>query len=109
MITPEQEIKALRHALAEETAIVDRIWDLFGRPSYAELKGRTIYDLITEVQGHARKLETELDIEKQVSACLGRVAEDKDKDRIFFRDRLRAADALLSEIAHTLALPPPRL
>jgi restriction endonuclease len=35
---------------AEEKAIVDRIWDIFGRPSYESLHGKTIYDLITDLQ-----------------------------------------------------------
>src|SRR5229473_4803677 len=56
------EIAALRSRLAEETAIVDRIWDMLGRPSYEELKGRSIYDLIAaphktlaEIEALARK------------------------------------------------------
>lgn len=43
------EIERLERELAEETKIVDRIWDLFGRPSYEDLNGRTIYDLITDL------------------------------------------------------------
>jgi hypothetical protein len=34
--------------LADETAIVDRIWKLLGSPTYEELAGRSIYDLIKE-------------------------------------------------------------
>ena len=40
------ERESLERRLADETAIVDRIWDIYGRPSYKELAGRTIYDLI---------------------------------------------------------------
>lgn len=42
--------------LADEKAIVDRIWDMFGRPSYADLGGNSIYDLIAEVQDDSRQL-----------------------------------------------------
>jgi hypothetical protein len=52
-----EEIDRLETALAEsqqreaeEKAIVDRIWDIFGRPSYESLHGKTIYDLITDLQ-----------------------------------------------------------
>ena len=40
------EVAILRNALLLETGIVDRIWDQLGRPSFEELKGRSIYDLI---------------------------------------------------------------
>jgi hypothetical protein len=46
----EAEVSSLRSQLKEETAIVDRILDIFGRPSYEELKGRSIYDLILELK-----------------------------------------------------------
>ena len=49
--------EALTAERDEERGIVDRIWDLFGRPSYAELNGRSIYDLITALQARAESLE----------------------------------------------------
>ena len=45
-----KRIVELQQALIEETKIVDRIWDLFGRPTYKELAGRSIYDLISSLQ-----------------------------------------------------------
>lgn len=49
-ITPEQErerdIDHLRQLNKDAHAIIDRIWDVFGRPSYEDLAGRTIYDLV---------------------------------------------------------------
>jgi len=45
-----ERIAELEAALTSETAIVDRIWDLFGRPSYKELAGRSLYDLISGLQ-----------------------------------------------------------
>lgn len=47
------EIERLRAELAEEKAIVTRIWELLGNPSYEELKGRSIYDLIISLKEHA--------------------------------------------------------
>jgi hypothetical protein len=43
------EIERLTADLKREEAIVDRIWAIFGSPSYEELKGRSIYDLINNV------------------------------------------------------------
>ena len=40
----------LAAAYAAEYAIVDRIWKQLGSPSYEELNGRTIYDLIDELK-----------------------------------------------------------
>lgn len=39
----------------DETAIVNRIWDQLGNPSYKELNGRYIYDLIDELKAEARR------------------------------------------------------
>ena len=46
----ERERDVAHKELAEETKIVDRIWDMFGRPTYKELAGRSIYDLISGLQ-----------------------------------------------------------
>ena len=45
---------------ATERAIVSRIWVQLGSPTYAELKGRSIYDLIDEMKARAEKAEAEL-------------------------------------------------
>lgn len=52
-----EEITCIQASLAaaeaerdEERAIVSRIWNLLGSPTYEELKGRSIYDLIRELQ-----------------------------------------------------------
>lgn len=50
-------ILQLEADLREERAIVDRIWNMFGRPSYEELNGRTIYDLIADVQKRAAEMD----------------------------------------------------
>ena len=47
MNSVDDTIARLTARLAEETAIVDRIWDIYGRPTYAQLAGRSIYDLIS--------------------------------------------------------------
>ena len=42
----ENDIDIALRRLDEETAIVNRVWSLFGNPEYKELKGRSLYDLI---------------------------------------------------------------
>jgi hypothetical protein len=41
---------ALEQQLAEETGIVDRVWDQLGRRTYEQLAGRSIHDLIEELK-----------------------------------------------------------
>src|SRR5690349_4458951 len=56
-ITPEQErerdIDHLQQLNKDAHAVIDRIWDIFGRPSYEELAGRSIYDLVEAAQNDA--------------------------------------------------------
>lgn len=47
------ELAALQERYDEEVAIVNRIWAIFGTPSYEELEGRTIYDLVQAAQNQA--------------------------------------------------------
>ena len=47
----------LETELAAERAIVSRIWMQLGSPTYAELKGRSIYDLIDEIKTDRAELE----------------------------------------------------
>jgi hypothetical protein len=53
VIVDRAEYEALRAALAEERAIVDRIWRQLGSPTYEQLAGRSIYDLIDELKQRA--------------------------------------------------------
>lgn len=46
----EEARDSAQRALEEERAIVDRIWDIFGRPDYKSLNGKTIYDLVAALQ-----------------------------------------------------------
>lgn len=46
-------IRALIRDFKEEWSIVDRIWRQLGNPSYEELNGRSIYDLIGELKMRA--------------------------------------------------------
>lgn len=43
-----EHIRSLEAQLAEEKAIVNRIWEMFGNPSYPFLDGRSIYDLVQD-------------------------------------------------------------
>lgn len=49
----ESRAAELERDLKEERAIVDRIWSMLGRPSYESLKGRSIYDLIADLERDA--------------------------------------------------------
>ncbi len=41
-------IESLEAQLAEEKAIITRIWEMFGNPSYPFLDGRSIYDQVQD-------------------------------------------------------------
>jgi len=45
-----EQIENLEFNFKEEQKIVDRIWQILGSPSYESLKGRSIFDLITELR-----------------------------------------------------------
>lgn len=62
----QKEIERLTAELKEERAIVDRIWALFGTPSYEELKGRSIYDLISELQARVEALQGVYDAANEI-------------------------------------------
>jgi hypothetical protein len=47
---PCERLTNMARKHSEEAAIVSRIWEQFGNPSYAELAGRSIYDLIDELK-----------------------------------------------------------
>jgi hypothetical protein len=75
--TPRQdfrtaEIERLEARLAEETAIVNRIWDQLGWTTYGELAGRGIYDLIEELKHRAETAETDV---KALEAARGELNE----------------------------------
>lgn len=45
----QAKVRGLEAELAAERLIVAKIWEQLGSPSYDELKGRSIYDLIDEM------------------------------------------------------------
>ena len=47
--------------LADERAIVSRIWTQLGSPTYEQLKGRSIYDLISELKAELAAERARLD------------------------------------------------
>ena len=67
------EADALEAQLAEETAIVDRIWDIYGRPSYESLQGRSLYDLINADRARLAEAEARiarlLEITESCESC----------------------------------------
>jgi hypothetical protein len=44
----EAEIEHLKNLNKDAHAIIDRIWVILGMPSYEDLAGRTIYDLVED-------------------------------------------------------------
>ena len=52
----QQCAREAEQRVSEETAIVNRIWSMFGNPSFDSLKGRSIYDLIAELQAAERRV-----------------------------------------------------
>ena len=48
-------VRLLDAELRAEAAVIDRIWGMFGPPSFAELKGRGLYDLIADLQKDAER------------------------------------------------------
>jgi hypothetical protein len=55
------EIDRLEAELAEERGIVNRIWVLLGSPSYESLNGKSIYDLISNLQAELADCKNWLD------------------------------------------------
>lgn len=55
-----QERDSLRNGYKEEKAIVSRIWEYFGNPSYESLRGRSIIDLISAVHTERDSLRHKL-------------------------------------------------
>ncbi len=53
-------LAAERERFEEEHAIVDRIWKQLGFPTYEQLNGRSIYDLIDELKSGNAKLREAL-------------------------------------------------
>ena len=53
--------RTLERELATERAIVSRIWVQLGSPTYAQLKGRSIYDLIDEMKAELASERARLD------------------------------------------------
>lgn len=49
------EIEHLAGLRGDAHQIIDRIWGIFGRPSYAELAGRSIYSLVADAKADAER------------------------------------------------------
>ena len=69
----QEQLHASQQAIAAkdaESSIVDRIWKLFGPPTYEQLAGQSIYDLVqAEIDGHKRQI-------------LAREAAEAERDRL---------------------------
>ncbi len=75
-----KRLAELERDLAEETKIVDRIWDLFGRPDYKTLDGQSLYDLIqTEIDGN-RSAKAEVEALRKDKERLDWLADEYDPE-----------------------------
>lgn len=84
-------IEQLRTDLEEERAIVNRIWDMFGRPSYESLKGRSIYDLIAEAIEQQSRAASAADLLEALELLIPAVT----KTELFAAELEQARAALL--------------
>jgi hypothetical protein len=67
----DAEISSLKNLYEEEKQIVTRIWEFLGSPSFEELKGRTLYDLINEKEKELQRLQTHCALLAQLlSECI---------------------------------------
>lgn len=93
----DRDIAALKAALLEERNIVDRIWDIFGRPSYNDLRGRSIYDLIGDLKADVERLTSERDwATRQIHAENCNINRQRDPDECNCMVR-RERDSALAE------------
>jgi hypothetical protein len=106
-----EHARSLQSALAEKTAeceqekqIVSRIWTMLGGPSYEELQGRSIYDLIAELLKDRAKLslaqarigELEKALQDEKYRC-AKIADNlSDCSGSFIADQIRESTALAS-------------
>jgi hypothetical protein len=74
--------------LAAERAIVSRIWVQLGSPAYAQLKGRSIYDLIDEMKAELASERARLD---WLASPQGRLWQRKNESALVCRASIDAA------------------
>lgn len=55
-----EQVESLTRERDDQAAIVARIWKMLGSPTYEELAGRSIYDLIGALQAKVEALEAAL-------------------------------------------------
>ena len=72
-----EEIERLKGELANEVAIVNRIWTIYGSPDYEALNGRTIYDLINADRERAEKAERRAERLQAQMTILSAIGSDK--------------------------------
>lgn len=66
-----EAVRSLQDRFSEEVRIVNRIWSMFGSPSYDELAGRSIFDLVADVQARLTASEAARETaERQLAEAL---------------------------------------
>jgi hypothetical protein len=53
----DNEVDMWKRKYEEERAIVDRIWKILGNPTYEQLGGKSIYELVEELKARAENAE----------------------------------------------------
>lgn len=73
--------------LRDESAIVRRIWQILGSPTYEDLDGRSIYDLITDLKAERTTLTlANRTAESQLALCREAL------DKLAYREHVRMAE-----------------
>ena len=111
-----EHIKVLESQLAEEKAIVSRIWSMFGNPAYEFLDGKSIYDLVQDGldaiqllgryrEGHRQSSGQEcyVNIEQGDYRCVDCI----EADRLTGTERMlrKMADERMNKLRASLASP----
>ncbi len=87
----------LERDLAEERRIVDRIWAIFGSPTYEELQGKSIYDLVQAAHDESQKLQAALSNNALQEAQIAGMGEDAERYR-WLRDDANMAEIDVGEM-----------
>lgn len=77
----QAEVAELRRRYDEEVAIVNRIWAIFGTPSYEELQGKTIYDLVQAAQDESQQVAELRESLNVAESLLGKITMDLQQEQ----------------------------
>lgn len=96
-----RKLDAAEIELATERAIVSRIWVQLGSPTYADLKGRSIYDLIDEIKTDRAEVERLKELLRIESASAQHALAAAERAEAELSDERARLDWLLDRSAQT--------